>query len=48
MAIDQGSTLYWDDTLASPWVPEYMKGIARGLSDADMADLAAYYGGDHK
>ena len=29
MAIDQGSTLYWEDTLASPWVPEYMKGIAR-------------------
>jgi GAF domain-containing protein/CheY-like chemotaxis protein len=29
MAIDQGSTLYWEDTLASPWVPDYMKGIAR-------------------
>ncbi|HRY90537.1 MAG TPA: GAF domain-containing protein, partial [Rubrivivax sp.] len=29
MAIDQGSTLYWEDTLASAWVPEYMKGIAR-------------------
>ena len=25
-----------------------MKGIARSLSDADMADLAAYYGGDPK
>lgn len=25
-----------------------MQGIARGLSDADMADLAAYYGGAHK
>lgn len=25
-----------------------MQGIARGLTDADMADLAAYYGGDHK
>jgi cytochrome c553 len=24
-----------------------MRGIARGLTDADMADLAAYYGGDH-
>ncbi len=33
MAIDQGSTLYWDDTLASPWVPEYMKGIARGYGN---------------
>ncbi|MEO8202559.1 MAG: cytochrome c [Betaproteobacteria bacterium] len=25
-----------------------MRGIARGLTDADMADLAAYYGGPHK
>ena len=25
-----------------------MRGIARGLTDADMADLAAYYGGEHK
>lgn len=25
-----------------------MRGIARGLSDADMADLAAYYGGAAK
>lgn len=25
-----------------------MQGIARGLTDADMADLAAYYGGPHK
>lgn len=25
-----------------------MRGIARGLSDADMADLAAYYGGGAK
>jgi cytochrome c553 len=25
-----------------------MRGIARSLSDADMADLAAYYGGPHK
>ena len=25
-----------------------MRGIARGLTDADMADLAAYYGGAHK
>ena len=24
-----------------------MRGIARGLTDADMADLAAYYGGSH-
>ena len=24
-----------------------MRGIARGLTDADMADLAAYYGGPH-
>jgi cytochrome c553 len=25
-----------------------MRGIARSLTDADMADLAAYYGGPHK
>ena len=25
-----------------------MRGIARGLTDADMADLAAYYGGPHE
>lgn len=25
-----------------------MRGIARGLTDADMADLAAYYGGPRK
>ena len=25
-----------------------MRGIARGLTDADMADLAAYYGGAHE
>ena len=25
-----------------------MRGIARSLTDADMADLAAYYGGAHK
>jgi cytochrome c553 len=25
-----------------------MRGIARGLTEADMADLAAYYGGAHK
>jgi cytochrome c553 len=25
-----------------------MQGIARGMSDADMADLAAYYGGPQK
>ncbi len=25
-----------------------MRGIAKGLTDADMADLAAYYGGPHK
>ncbi len=25
-----------------------MRGIARGLTDADMADLAAYYGGAQK
>ena len=25
-----------------------MRGIARGLTDGDMADLAAYYGGAHK
>lgn len=25
-----------------------MRGIARGLTDADMADLAAYYAGDAK
>jgi cytochrome c553 len=25
-----------------------MQGIARGLTDADMADLAAYYGGAQK
>ena len=24
-----------------------MRGIARGLTDADMADIAAYYGGPH-
>jgi cytochrome c553 len=24
-----------------------MRGIARGLTDADMADIAAYYGGAH-
>jgi cytochrome c553 len=24
-----------------------MRGIARGLTDADMADVAAYYGGAH-
>jgi cytochrome c553 len=25
-----------------------MRGIARSLTDGDMADLAAYYGGPHK
>jgi signal transduction histidine kinase/CheY-like chemotaxis protein len=29
MAIEQGSTFYWEDTLQAPHVPEYMKAIAR-------------------
>jgi signal transduction histidine kinase/CheY-like chemotaxis protein/putative methionine-R-sulfoxide reductase with GAF domain len=37
MAIEQGSTFYWDDTLQAPHVPEYMKAIAREFGNFSAA-----------